>query len=431
MFATLLRLTEKRIVSNVRWTFTGNALYAASQWAMIVILARYMDPQTVGTFALAFAITAPVMIFFNMQLRAVEATDVTGKYAFREYFQTRVITTSAALLITLLILVLLHENRSTLLVIVLIALSKATESLSDVIHGYWQLGERMELVGKSLSIRALLTLGTFTFGIATTRNLMWGSGAFLAGSLGVLFFFDMRWAGRLGQSNAVAPSGLATFLSLRTTTAARVGSMIRVVLPLGVAAMLISLNTAIPRYFVERHWGKQALGIFAALSYFIVVGNMCMNAVGQSILPRLARSYRLASRTEFRQLFAALLVCAGGVAAASMGVSLLFGRRLLLIYGKEYAEAYPVFLIIMSAASIGYVLSILNFSLNAVGAYNVQMPLFLSVTLLLIVLCWTVVPRYGIRGAGIALVASSGVQAVLSAMCLGFEVRRSRSTVDA
>src|ERR1035437_397971 len=83
------RLTDRRVLSNIKWTFIGNALFAASQGAMVVVLARCTNPQTVGTFALAMAITAPVMIFFNMQLRAVIATDVTGKYELHQYFQTR------------------------------------------------------------------------------------------------------------------------------------------------------------------------------------------------------------------------------------------------------------------------------------------------------------------------------------------------------
>jgi len=414
----LSQLSDTRVISNVRWTFFGNTLYAASQWAMVVVLARSTNPETVGTLALALAITAPVMIFFNMQLRAVIATDVTGKYEFRDYFRTRLLTTCGALIVTLPCLFVFRASAATASVIVLIALSKGAESLSDVVHGHWQLVEHMELVGKSLTVRACLGLGAFTLAVVTTRSLVWGSAAFLVGSAGVFLGYDMAQVRRAGSFLGKPLGNLRSLCNLTGIRLSTSSALIRLALPLGVAAMLISLNSAIPRYFIEHYCGKQQLGIFSALAYFIVVGSLAMNAVGQSVLPRLARLYGLEARRPFRQMLAGLFACSGAVGIASMAVAFLLGRRLLLIYGKEYADAYPTFLIVMGAASIGYFISILNFSLNAIGAYRIQMPLFLTTTLLLIGMCGVFVPAYGIVGAAIALAVCSGIQAVLSALVL-------------
>ena len=59
----------------VAWTFAGNTIYAACQWAMLVIVAKLGSADAVGVFALAFAVTAPVMLLTGLQLRAVQATD--------------------------------------------------------------------------------------------------------------------------------------------------------------------------------------------------------------------------------------------------------------------------------------------------------------------------------------------------------------------
>jgi O-antigen/teichoic acid export membrane protein len=417
-------IADQRAMNNMRWTVVGNALYAASQWAIVVVLARYTNPQTVGTLALAFAITAPVMIFFNMQLRAVVATDVRGRYDLQTYFQTRLFTTAAALILILACCVLLHDSAATVLVVILIALSKAAESLSDVIHGYWQLTEHMELVGKSLAVRAVLTLGTFASAIAATHSLSWSSAAFLFGSAAVFLWYDMWQVKRAAKTIGMRLGNLATFFDIRCMNLSAAAAIIRKAAPLGVAAMLISFNSAIPRFFIELYYGKQQLGIFSALSYFIVVGNLLTSAIGQSILPRLASQYASGNGTEFKNTLTCLFVCSIAVAAASMLTTLLFGRRLLLIYGKQYSEAYPVFLLIMAAASIGYSVSILNFSLNAVGAYNIQMPLSLGVSGVLLILCQLTVPTHGTNGAAAALLISSGLQAALSIGVLALKIKR-------
>ena len=379
------RLIEGRVISNVRWTFAGNSLYALSQWMMVVVLARYTNPQTVGTLALALAITAPVIILFNMQLRAVIATDVTGHYDFQQYFQTRVLTTISAVALMLpraapvsheRVNRLGHHPDRTL----------KSGRISQRHHPRLLATDRTHGARRQVPqpIRAFLTLGTFTLAIATTRSLIWGSAAFLSGSIGVFLAYDLPQVRRVLLSHGHPVRSMATLFGLGAVGQRTALALVRLALPLGIAAMLISLNSAIPRYFVNLYSGKRDLGIFSALSYFIVVGNLLTNAVGQSVLPRLARAYKLGTRTQFNHLLTGLLACSMLVAIGSMTVALLFGRRLLLIYGREYADAYPVFLLIMAAASIAYSLSILNFSLNAIGAYRVQIPIFVAVTLVLL-----------------------------------------------
>src|ERR1051326_2299012 len=119
LFAPVSRFTDSRLLSNVSWTFLGNAFYAASQWAMLVVLARCTNPQIVGALALALAITAPIMILFNMQLRAVIATDVTSNYGLCDYFHTRLLSTTGAVTIILVCVALSGTSASTKAVIIL------------------------------------------------------------------------------------------------------------------------------------------------------------------------------------------------------------------------------------------------------------------------------------------------------------------------
>lgn len=57
-------------------TLVGNGGYAGCQWGMVIVLAKLCSPQSVGQFALGFALAAPVFMFSNLQLRAAQATDV-------------------------------------------------------------------------------------------------------------------------------------------------------------------------------------------------------------------------------------------------------------------------------------------------------------------------------------------------------------------
>src|SRR5207249_10179214 len=71
---------------NFLWTLAGNVIYAACQWGILVALAKLGTPQMVGEFALALAVTAPILIGAGLSLRSVPVTDALGEYEFRDYF---------------------------------------------------------------------------------------------------------------------------------------------------------------------------------------------------------------------------------------------------------------------------------------------------------------------------------------------------------
>src|SRR4051794_13503685 len=76
---------------NFGWTFVGYSVYSLCQWGMVSILAKAGGAATVGQFALALAVSAPIFMFTNLQLRAVQATDARSEYRFSDYVGLRIV----------------------------------------------------------------------------------------------------------------------------------------------------------------------------------------------------------------------------------------------------------------------------------------------------------------------------------------------------
>ena len=74
--------------SNFAWVLTGNVVYAICQWGVIVALAKLGSSFMIGQFSLGLAISTPVLMFTNLHLRAVQATDARRLSSFGEYMQT-------------------------------------------------------------------------------------------------------------------------------------------------------------------------------------------------------------------------------------------------------------------------------------------------------------------------------------------------------
>lgn len=403
---------------NFAWTFVGNIIYATCQWGMTIALAKIGSPEMVGEFALALAITAPIILFTGLHLRAVQATDAQQAYHFSDYLALRLLTMFLAFLVISGVIWVGGYNREIKWIILLIGLAKAFEAISDIFYGLFQQQERMDRIAKSMVIRGFLSLIALIVAVLTTHMVWAGAAALAITWLAVLMLYDIPNGARILGISRSAELGprwhLPTLLRLT-----------RISYPLGLTMMLISLNTNIPRYFVEHYWGQRDLGFFAAIAYLIITGSIVVNALGQSASPRLAKYYA----SENKQLFFYLLLrlIGIGIILGVLGVmiSLFWGEEILtLLYRPEYAQLSHVLVWAMVAAALSYVASFLGYAITAAHYFIIQPAIFGAVAMVNGLFSHLLIPSYGPLGAAWALGIANGIQVVLSLICILFALHR-------
>src|SRR5215203_2877989 len=273
---------------NLSWSLTGNGVYALTQWGMIVVLAKLGTPKMVGQFALALALTAPVIMFTNLNLQVVQATDARNHYRFQDYLSLRLITTTVALLLILGLVFVADHKLETAPIILLVGLAKAFEAVSDIFYGLLQKHERMDRVAKSMILKGIFSLSMLAIVVYFTNSLVWGiiSLAFVWAI--VLFGYDTYSGAHI---LTILPQTTDKIVRAKTRPASLLrpnwapiilAKLAWLALPLGLVMALISLNMNIPRYFVEGYLGEHELGIFAAIAYIMVAGQTAVTALGQS-----------------------------------------------------------------------------------------------------------------------------------------------------
>jgi O-antigen/teichoic acid export membrane protein len=393
--------------SNFVWTLAGYVVYAACQWGMLVTLAKLGTTEMVGQFALGLAITAPVIMFTNLQLRTVLATDSRAEYPFASYLGLRLVCTLVALGSIAAVAFLGRLRAETYPAVMLVGIAKAIESISDVHYGQLQQKERMERIAKSLIAKGILSLAVFWAAVYLTRSLVASLvGMILVWAL-VLVVYDMRSGGRV-WTRPCFRRAILTSLAWRS-------------LPLGIMAMLVSLNANIPRYFVEAHLGPAALGIFAALTYPMIAGTYVATALGQAALPVLARHFVAGDGIAgpFQDLL--LRVSSTGVLLGGAGVllSVIAGRPLLaLFYRPEYARHVGVLVWLAVAAGLNYIATFLNAGVTATRNFRVLTLPYIVHALVAAGLSAVLVSRAGLMGAAWACCGISAVGCAIPSLIL-------------
>jgi O-antigen/teichoic acid export membrane protein len=382
----------------------GYAVYAACQWAMVSVLARLATPEVVGQYALGVAVSTPILMLAQLNLRTVLVTDVAGEHDFLDYRDLRVISLGAAV-IGILALALLERSAADRIAVALVGLAQSIEWIADIYIGLFQRHEKMKRIAISLSLHGIVSVAALAIVVAVTGQLVAGLLAVLVVRLLALFFYDATIGSRgyLERGSAAGPS-------LRQ----RSGKWLRIVktaFPLGVVLMIGSFSSNIPRYFIAHAMGSHALGLFSGVASLTTAANLLVNALGQAATPRLAKLHLAGDRAGFGRVSAQIAGVGLVLGLCTVAGSIIAGHWILgLLFGPEYAAQSAILLALSAAAGVGFVASLLGYAITAGRRFNQQMPIQVASIAGSSLACVVLIPRCGLLGAAIAIGLGFAVQ---------------------
>jgi len=129
---------------NATWNFIGKFIYAASRGVIIMLIAKLGSANMVGEYALAMAVTTPVFLFADLNLRSVYVTDTADQYTFSQYFTLRCAATLIVFIGITGFALLSGLGPKNAIIIIFVAIAKSAETISEVVFGLFQKNERMD-----------------------------------------------------------------------------------------------------------------------------------------------------------------------------------------------------------------------------------------------------------------------------------------------
>lgn len=399
---------------NALWALLGQIAYAAAQCLMLIALAKLGDPAIVGQFSLAFAVAAPIFMFCNLQLRNLLGTDTKGQYRFADYLGLQILTATVGLGLTWIAVRALGYSGPTESVILVVGLAKAFESVTEICMGLFQKAEEMSLVGRSLVLRGALSVAGLTTGLWLGRDALSAVLGLLVVWAFMALAIDLPLASRL---HAGAIRSFAALCDWRSWVpivrpefvVKQLLSLAWLGLPLGAVNLLISLHASMPRYLIEGRMGIRELGIFSAMSYVALLGNPVVQALGNTVSPRLAREYAAGRRTAFCRLLLKTIAYGALFNAACVLICAVAGRPILsILFGPEYAVHADVFPWIIFGVGLAQIAQLMTYGATASRSLRSQIPLFGAAVLTIGVLGVWLIPM-GLVGAAIAIIVSGAV----------------------
>ena len=406
---------------NFSWTLAGNGFYAVCQWGILILLARLAGPEALGQFTLGIAVTAPIVMLTNIQLRSVQASGGSSEPSFGHYLALRLLSGLSAFAVIGVVVMAAGYSQATAAVICAVGVAKVIESLGDVCYGLQQRSERMSQIAVSLVLKGAASVVLLGTALSVTGSALYGVVAVAVAWTVVLLVYDLPSASLLLRAKAetIWPVWNASVLR----------GLVRLAAPLGIVSFLLSLNTNIPRYLLQLHLGERELGIFAAVAYLTAAGATVVSALGHSALPRLAMLHAAGRQRSFVQLLAKMATIIVGVALLGFGVASVAGEQLIrFVYGPAYAEYAFLLLPVIAWAAVSFLTSLLTFAVTAVRQFDIQVPISVLSIVVTGVTSALLITRWGVAGAAWGALAGAAVHALGNLVVVLCAMRSRQST---
>jgi O-antigen/teichoic acid export membrane protein len=400
-------MREGTLPANISAAIAGNAVYVACQWAVLALLTKGLPPEDVGLFALAVAISAPVFIVADLRLRHVIVVQVLTPSTVRDFILLRMFV------ITLILgSVASHAGRG-LVVMAVVAVAKATDSLSDICYGFFENRLRLQASAIGVVINGVASIILVAASFFASGTLEAAVVAYAAGSLIALVCWNAPVMVALLLASELRSACIRPLAGLRFSALWRLAMKS---LPLGLSSAVGSLHSNLPQYTIAAMLGPAHLAPFAALAYLPAAGNVVTNAVTQAVLPQLSRDF-VADRRSYIRRLVACVVFGLGLGLAGTLIAVFWGSAIIsAVYTPDYARHVPLLVWLSGTAAVAYGYVFLGTGAVARKRFGSQLTISLLGLATLAPLTPALVNRFGVIGAAQGLFAAAAIQAVAYVM---------------
>ena len=370
---------NKNEAGNYIWNAIGGMLNAGQSVLVLIIVTRVCGLEAAGLYSIAFATGNLFMYLGNYGVRNYQVSDVDEKFPFRSYVLHRLLTVAlmllaAAVYCTYSLLRGAYSPAKTMTVAAM-CLLKAIDCLEEVLEGRLHQRGRLDLAGKMMTVRLLISIGGMLVVLVATGNLLTATNAaiILAAAAVILMAAACRrtllplqpapelvadvgnagaapGAAAKNRGAATSPAAASAAVSAARRGALRDAAVLmRVCFPVCAANFLSFYLINAPKYAIDAAMNETAQAQYNFIAMPVFVIQLLGMFVYQPVLVRMTLSWNSADQKgflrDFLRITAGLLI----IAALCLGGAYVLGIPVLsALYATDLSALKPELLLILA-----------------------------------------------------------------------------------
>ena len=390
------------------WNLIGSTVYSVVNMLLGTMVIRMLGGYLGGIFFFAFSTVGQhIYTVAYFCIRPIHIMDITGKNSFGDYRNYRFLTGIIALAVAVIFAVIYSGFNYKSLIIVILAVYKILDAIADVYESEFQRDGRLDLTGKSMTIRTLFAAACFITTMIITDNLLFSSLVLTGAALLAILLYS---AGRLKHSfNNVD----------YTKHAGAVRDLFQKSWWLFAASFIDLYIFAASKYAVDAYMSEEVSAYYSTV--FVPTSAILLMAsfVIRPVLTKLSEYYEnndfISISTAFRKL--ALMIL--GLTVFGMVFSWLFGIQILTLLvgaeaGLELVNYRTALVIIIAGGGMYAMLTLIYYVVIVLEKQKALFIVYVAAIIPAFALSLLFVMNWGVNGGALSyLVSITAITAAL------------------
>jgi len=305
------------------WNSIGNFAYLFTQWLTTYLVTKILGFENAGVFSLAMSLCASFYTIASYGMRTYQASDTSKEHKETTYIYSRILTSVLSFIVCMIFIFSNPYNLYQRTTILIYMVFKVTEAMIDVYHGIDQLNMRMDLIGKSFLLRSLINSILFIVTIILTKNLVLGLLIMCLSSFIVQIAYDQKKTRQFYVKEQVEFNLIKKLLIIS--------------FPIMIYTFMFTTFTSIPKYYIEKVCGSNALGIYASISLPVIIVQVLATYIFAPFVTVFANQINNKDFQSFKKLFLkitlalvmlSIIAIVGSKILGEFGLKLLFGKEI-------------------------------------------------------------------------------------------------------
>lgn len=407
---------ENRIRGGYIWNMMGTTAMAAQSVILMMVLNRVLGLADAGVFTIAYTTANLVLIIGKYGMHNFHVSDTQPVFSFGDYKTSRWITVALMLLASAayaLFATLKNGDAAEKgLVIFFTCAFKAVDAIEDVYCSLYQQQGRLDVAGKTMTVRVGVTLIFFIACIILIKDLLISIVASTLFTFALFLLLNRVCKRVCPQNVAEKPTGQVKLL---------LGSCFF----LFFTEFLCYYITNAPKYSIDSLLSDEMQACYGFISMPVFVIGLLGNYLFNPLIKPMSEKWRDGDFSWFLRRFVRQIFIVMGITLVCLGGAYFLGIPVLsLVYGTDL-DGYRAELLVLIAS--GGLLALANQLINIVTIIRRQKLLIAGYSIcavLALALSSPVVSRYSLMGAAILELVLMLVLCVTFITLLFIEIKR-------
>ena len=400
------RPSEKNIYL---WNIAGSFSNALASVLFLVAVARVTGSKESDIFSLAWSIAQLTLTVGTFQVRLFQATDVEGRFSFHQYLFFRILTVAAQMLVAVFYIFHYHYTGLKAAVILSLCAYKAVEALSDVYQGWFQLKERLDLAGKGMTFRVILSMAVFIITLGVSGNLLLSCLIMTLISIACFILFEIRYMVQSGFQKEASETAKKRQKGIRA-----LGDIFVKCFPLFLNAYLVMLIFNAPKMAIDRAItaGNMEAGMQTVYNIIFMPTTVInlVYLVFRPVVTKMAIEWNTGHSDEYLKLIRKVILGLTFIDIFILAGGYLLGIPVLAaVYGVNLGNTRKALMLLLLAGGLNTLVNVLD---NALTVIRKQYTLIIAYVIAWIFAEWSasvMTGQAGIDGAAFSFLSAMGV----------------------